>query len=106
MTQQTPLAPTIDPTLMGYLRPILTAAVTRGFLYISAWLLGRGIAVPGLTDSQTATVVTGIIAFAMWAWGPLKAYSDHWVKVAQQSQINNSPSAGAPPAGGSSSSEA
>lgn len=97
----TPIPPTIDPTLAGYLRPILTAAVTRGFLYISAWLLGRGIAVPGLTDGQTANIVTGLFAFAMWAWGPLKAYLDHRVKAGLQSQIDNSPRAGAPPAGGS-----
>lgn len=76
--------PVIDATWQGYVRPILTAAVTRGFLWIAAFLLGHGIALPSLTEAQTANIVTGLLALAMWAWGPLKAFIDHRTKARLQ----------------------
>ncbi len=82
MTDFTPdTGPQIDASLWGFAKPILTAVVTRGLLWLAAALAAHGIVIPNPTQQEALTVVGVIVAGAMWAWGPIKAYLDHRIKV-------------------------
>lgn len=80
MTDLSQAPPVIDTSVLGYLKPILTAAVTRGLLWLSAALLAHGIAAPTPTAATVAQIVAALLAFGMWAYGMVKAYLDHKVK--------------------------
>jgi hypothetical protein len=76
--------PTISTTVLGYLKPVLTAAVTRGLLGLSVFLAAHGVMVPAVSSAQVSQIVLALIAFAMWVWGLVKAYLDHRVKAQLQ----------------------